>query len=226
MSALRQLTENLWVAERPLPIAVGDIGARMTVVRLPSGGLWVHSPIRLDDATRTALDALGPVQAVVAPSKMHHLFAGAYPKAYPDAQLFGAPGLARKRPDLSFAGRLGDQPDALWADVIDQHVFAGAPGMNEVVFVHRPSATLILTDLAFNVAKEATRGARVFYWLVGAAGKFGPHRLVRMMIRDHAAARASVQRILEWEFDRVIVSHGAVLDTGGHARVEQAFAFL
>ena len=28
------------------------------------------------------------------------------------------------------------------------------------------------------------------------------------MIRDRAAARSSLQRILEWDFDRVVVTHG------------------
>ncbi len=224
--ALRELTENLWVAERPLPLIVGDIGARMTVVRQPSGGLWLHSPIRLDEPTRAALDAIGPVEAVVAPSLMHHLFAGGYPKVYTEAALYGAPKLDRKRADLPFTATLGDEAPALWSSTIEQHVFKGAPAINEVVFFHRPSATLILTDLAFNVPKGKPNGARLFHWLVGATGRFGPHRIVRKTIRDRAAARASVDRMLAWPFDRVIVSHGEVLETGGHAKLEQAFAGL
>ncbi|MFV8755339.1 DUF4336 domain-containing protein [Nannocystaceae bacterium ST9] len=224
--ALRSITENLWVAERPLPLIVGDIGARMTVIRLPSGGLWLHSPIRLDEPTRAALDALGPVEAVVAPSLAHHLFAGGYPKVYPDAGLYGAPGLDRKRENLRFTAMLGDEAPAAWQGTIDQLVFGGAPLLNEVVFFHRPSATLILTDLAFNVPADGTKGARVFHWLVGSKGKFGPHRIIRTAIRDRAAAREQVGRMLAWDFDRVIVSHGEVLETGGHAALERAFAFL
>jgi hypothetical protein len=98
--------------------------------------------------------------------------------------------------------------------------------MSEVVFFHRPSRTLLLTDLAFNVAADKTAGARVFYWLVGAAGRVGPHRLVRLMIRDPAAARGSVARILEWDFDRVIVTHGDVLEHSGRQHVAAAFTFL
>jgi len=39
MEPLTALAPDLWVATRPLPLAVGDIGARMTVVRLPDAGL-------------------------------------------------------------------------------------------------------------------------------------------------------------------------------------------
>jgi hypothetical protein len=224
--ALRPLAPDLWVADRPLALVVGDIGARMTVIRLRDGGLLLHSPVRLDDDTRHALDALGPVRAIVAPSKVHHLFVGDYRAAYPGAQLHGAPGLAEKRRDLRFDAVLGDEPPEAWRGEVAQHLFRGAPGLNEVVFLHVPSRTLVLTDLAFNVPADHTAGARVFYWLVGAAGRFGPHRFVRFLMRDRRTARASVETILAWDFDRVIVSHGDVLEHGGRERVAAAFAFL
>jgi Domain of unknown function (DUF4336) len=224
--ALRPLAPDLWVADRPLALVVGDIGARMTVVRLRDGGLVLHSPVRLDEETRRALDALGPVRAVIAPSKPHNLFVGDYPAAYPAAQLYGAPGLAEKRRDLRFHAVLDDEPPPLWRGELAQLRFRGAPILEEVVFFHPSSRTLILTDLAFNVPAGRTAGARLFYLVTGAAGRFGPHRLVRLMIRDRRAARASVDAILDWDFERVIVSHGDVLETGGRERFAAAFAFL
>jgi hypothetical protein len=224
--ALRNLAPNLWVADRPLKLAVGDIGTRMTVIRLTDGGLWLHSPALLDGDTRCALDGLGPVRCVVAPSKVHHFFVGDYITAYPEARIYGAPGLAQKRKDLRFDAVLSDQAPPEWRGEIEQHVFRGAPAINEVVFFHRSTRTLLLTDLAFNVASGKTSGARVFYWLIGAAGRFGPHRLVRFIVRDRRAARESVDRILEWDFDRVIVTHGDVLETGGRQPFVEAFAFL
>ena len=131
---LRQLAPNLWVAERPLNLAVGDIGTRMTVIRLADGGLFLHSTVRLDVQTRQALDDLGPVRAVVAPSKVHHFFVGDYVAAYPAARIFGAPGLVEKRRDLTFHHILSDDAPAEWRGEIEQHVFGGAPFMNEVVF--------------------------------------------------------------------------------------------
>jgi|SRR5262245_12576362 len=224
--ALRALDRDIWVADRPLKLAVGDIGARMTVIRLAAGGLFLHSPVRLDEETKRTLAELGPVRAVVAPSKVHHLFAGEYVRAYPDVRLHGAPGLAEKRRELRVDVVLGDEPAPEWRDRIDQHVFRGAQVLNEVVFLHAPSRTLVLTDLAFNVPSGRTAGARLFYWITGAAGRFGPHRLVRTMIRDRRAARSSVEKVLGWDFERVVVSHGDVLETGGRERFAAAFAFL
>jgi len=198
----------------------------MTVIRLADGGLFLHSPVRLDAEMRAALDAIGPVRAVVAPSKVHHFFAGDYGTAYPAARIFAPPGLAAKRRDLVIHEELGDEAPPLWRGQIEQHLFGGAPYINEVVFFHAATRTLVLTDLAFNVPVERTAGARLYYWLMGAAGRFGPHRLVRLLIRDRAAARASVERILRWDFERVTVTHGDVLETGGRERFRSAFAFL
>ena len=225
---LRNLAPNLWVAEHPfkLPLRLGDIGARMTIIRLAEGGLFLHSPVPLDPAIRGELDALGPVRAIVAPSKAHHLFVNDYVKAYAAAKLHGAPGLPDKRRDLKFDSILADQPDADWQGQIEHHLFRGAPLLNEVVFFHPATQTVIFTDLVFNVTREDAANTRLFNWLTAAAGHFGPHRLVRRTIKDRPAVRASVERILEWDFERVIMSHGDVLERGGPENVRAAFFYL
>ena len=224
---LRALAPGLWVVERPLGNPLAEIGTRMTVIRLRDGGLFLHSPVKLAAELRAALDALGPVRAIVCPNRAHHLFAADYVAAYPDARLYGAPNLAPKRPDLKFAEELSDAAPALWRADLEQHLFAGAPLLNEVVFFHPATRTLLLTDLAFNVPLGGTKGARIFCWLSGAEGRFGPHRLLRFfMVRDRAAARRSLVRILAWDFDRVTVTHGQVLERGGQEALRRGFRFL
>ena len=95
------------------------------------------------------------------------------------------------------------------------------------MFFHSSTRTLLFTDLAFNIPIGGTKGARLFYWISGAAGRFGPHRLIRFsMIRGAAEARRSVERILAWDFERVIVTHGDVLERGGREAVRASFSFL
>jgi hypothetical protein len=225
-SALTRLDDDLWVAARPLELIVGDVGCRMTVIRLPGGELLLHSPVRLDDATRAALDDLGPVRWIVGPSTVHHFFLGDYVEAYPDAQLVGVPGLPEKRRDLRFRHVLHEDSSLPFDGALERLLFAGAPLLNEVVFLHPPSRTLVLTDLAFNVPAGGPNRARLFHWLVGATGHFGPHRIVRFGIRDRAAARHSLEVVLSWDFDRVVVSHGEVLERGGKEAVRSSFAWL
>lgn len=221
---LRSLAPNLWVAERQF--RNGPL--RMSVIRLRDGSLFLHSVVALDPALRAELDRLGRVAAVVAPNRHHHLFAADYQTGYPDARLYAAPGLAQKRSDLKFAQELSDEAPPEWRAELEQHVFRGAPFLSEVVFFHAASRTLLLTDLAMNIAPGETHGAvRLFFRLVGAEGRFGPHRLIRwLFIRDRAAARASVERILAWDFERIILTHGHVLESGGREALGKAFAFL
>ncbi len=236
MAQPKNLAPNLWIVDQPgFSTGIARIGTRMTVIKLASGALFLHSPTRLDDETKRGLDALGEVRAVVAPSRAHHLFVSDYIDRWPRAKLYGPPGLVGDiqdfrtrigaRRDLKLDAVLGDEPPSEWAGEIEQYLFKGAPALNEVVFFHRPSHSAIFTDLVFNVPADL-KGARIFYALVGAPGRFGPHRLIRMAIRDRKAARESVTKILEWDFDRVIVTHGDVLESGGKAKFAAAYAYL
>src|SRR5262249_19915629 len=131
-SPLRNLAPNLWVAEAQLklPIGLGYLPYRMTVIRLADGSLFLHSPIRLDATIRVALEKLGPVHAIVAPSRAHHLYVADYVKAFGQAWLHGAPSLMEKRRDLKFNSILGDLPSTDWSGQIEQHLFRGAPLLN------------------------------------------------------------------------------------------------
>lgn len=229
---LKERAPGLWTADGQADIAVPvflrryDFSTRMTVIGLPDGGLFVHSAIRLDDAVRADLDRLGRVRAIVAPNKAHHLFVGDYTAAYPEAKLYGAIGLPEKRKDLRFSGMLGDEPRPEWRGVVEQRTVRGMPMLNEVAFFHPSSRTLVLTDLVFNVPAHRPWGIPIVFRLMGAGGRFGPHRFVRWMIRDQKTARESLGAILRWDFDRVIMAHGDVLESGGRQKLRDAFSFI
>lgn len=229
---LREIANDLWVTDRSLRFGgfggFGgmEIGTRMTVVRLADGSLFLHSPVGLDDALRAELEARGTPRHVVAPNKMHHLFAGEYPAAWPEAKLYGAPGLDEKRKDLRFDAILGDEPEPAWKGEIDQALVNGIPIMNEVVFRHAASRTLLVTDLAFNVGPDSHWMTKLGFRMLGAYGRFGPTVMEKLFARDRAAMRASLERILEWDFDRVVVTHGQVLESGGREGLRQGYRWL
>ena len=217
---LRQIAPEVWVAEAPLRYFV-ELGRRMTVVRLPDGRLWLHSPLPLTAELRTALDVLGEVRFVVPASNLHgHLSMG----DYAGAELFAAPGLPAKRPDLDFADELGDEPDPRWATELDQAIFRGHRLLDEVVFLHRASGSLIVGDTCFNIEPGAPLLTRLWAWGPRLRPRAGPTPLFRLAVRDRAAARASLERILEWDFDRVVVGHGAIIETCGREAFRKAWA--
>ena len=222
--APRNLDANLWVIDRPfkLPFVGAEIGTRMTCIRLADGRLLLHSPVKFDPAVRHSLEELGEIGAIVAPNKLHHLFLADYVTSYPDARMYAAPGLAEKRPDLRFDAQLGDEPQNEWRGQLEHHLFRGALPLNEVVFFHPATRTLVLADLAFNIPREARARSPLFHWLWDV-GHFGPHRFVRRRgVRDRQAARESVK----WDFDCIVVSQGHVVERGGHEQFAAAFGFL
>ena len=223
---LRQLAEDLWVADRPQSFYALPVGTRMTVMRLSGGRLLLHSPVALDRELRAQLDALGRVCFVIAPNRLHHLYAGDVARDYPQARLWVAPGLPSKRPDLVFEAVLGDQAPEEWRGQVDQVFFRGRPYENEVTFFHRASRTLLLCDLAFNFGESAAAPTRLLMKLIRSYGHLGPSKLDPLLIRDRKAARESLEKILAWDFDRVIVSHGDVLETGGHRILSDGYAWL
>lgn len=223
---LRQLAENLWVAERRQAFYGLPVGTRMTVIRLPGERLLLHSPVALDPALRAELDALGRVRYAVAPNRVHHLYAGRVAEHYPGTRLWVAPGLDRKRPDLVFEAVLGDEAPEEWRDEVEQVFFRGRPYENEVTFFHRASRTLILCDLAFNFGPRTAAPTRLLMKLLRSYGRLGPSTLDPWLIRDRRAARESLQRILAWDFDRVIVAHGEVQESGGREILRQGYAWL
>lgn len=224
--SLKQLAENLWVARRPQSFYGLPVGTRMTVIRLADGRLLLHSPVALDPALRADLDSIGRVCFAVAPNRVHHLHAGEVAQAYPGARLWVAPGLDRKRPDLVFEAVLGDEAPAEWRGEVDQVFFRGRPYENEVAFFHRQSHTLILCDLAFNFGPRTAAPTRLLMKLLRSYGHLGPSKLDPLLIRDRRAARDSLERILAWDFDRVIVAHGDVQESGGHEILRRGYAWL
>lgn len=222
----RSIAQGLWVVDRQLTSRIGvALPARMTIAQLPAGGLWLHSPVTLDEETRSAVDALGPVEAIVAPNAFHYLFVEDAMRAYPEASLFLAPGLWERRPELPMGAPLGDGAPASWASAFEQLVFGPVKGFSEVVFLHRQSGTLILTDLCFSMRTIERRLDRWLWRLAGVPASFGPSRLVRLtLLRDRQVAARFAAQILTWQFDRIVVNHGEVCESGGTEIFRRAFA--
>jgi hypothetical protein len=200
---------------------------RMTVARLPRGGLVVHSPIALTDERLKAVARIDKVEYVLAPSCLHHRFAGQWVRRFAGAKLYGAPGLGKKRKDLKFAGVLGQSQGTPWGAVLDQLLIEGAPDLNEMVFFHRPSRTLLVSDLLFNIRQPANFTTRLVLSMMGTRGRLAMSRAWRHYTKDRQALRASVEKVLAWDFGRILPGHGAIYENAQapkHAQAALAWA--
>lgn len=221
---LTPFADDVWIETRRASFFGLECGSRMTVARMEDEGLFVHSPVALDLALRREVDALGTVRAVVAPSLFHHLHVGAWMEAYPRAVFGACPGLEWKRPDLAFTCVLADEPNDAWKSDIEQ-VYFSSRRENEVVFFHRKSKTMICADALLNLSGHDFLSTRLLAKVMGnrEPGFGWPERL---MIRNRAVARRQVDRILNWDIDKLVLSHGPPVERDGRETVRRAYRWL
>lgn len=228
MQALREFVpDQIWVKEGPVHFAGMDVLTRMTVFRA-AGGVILHSPVEIDAATREAILRIAPVRAIIAPSTVHHLFVPSAQQAFPDAPLYGIEGLEKKRDDLHFTGLLGEDPPPLWAGELDQ-VVIGNRVMREVDFLHRASRTVILTDLVENF-QDKTPGTnaflREFMEVAGMWNHPSAAPELRILTIHREAARAALEKLLAWDFDRATLAHGELLERDPKAAIREAWSWM
>ena len=198
---------------------------RMTVVRLETGGVWLHSPVRPTPERCRAVDELGPVEHLIAPNKIHSLGVEPWKALYPSAKVWASPAFNQRHPDIPVDAILTNSVEAVWSNEIDHCVVDGHAVLDEVEFLHRPSKTLIITDF---IQKHEAAG-QSWIWrgvkrMAGVLGKDGGVPLdLKLSIRDKAAARRSIETILGWDFDNLIIAHGHCLQGGAKDEVARAF---
>lgn len=199
----------------------------MTVVRLGDGGLWLHSPVPLEAELKAEIDALGPVRWIVAPNLGHHFYVGPWLQAYPEAIGVGAPGLREKRPDLRLTRTLSATPEPEWAADFEQVLVRDLAIINETVFFHKASRSLILTDLMSDFRRDIRGLVR---WLamrtVWSAGKLSVPWVLRRGLKRRAGFREDIEKISAWPFERILLTHEGVVSADAKGQWRQALQFL
>jgi hypothetical protein len=235
INQLKPVGENLWIADgaevrmryagRRFPFTT-----RMTIVRLPDGKLWVHSPIEPAPSLCRAVDDLGAVAFLISPNRLQTTWLSAWQHRWPEAVTAG---VAAER---AWDGTRLDAPIDLsaavafpWSDVIAQ-VFVPGAVFSETVFFHLISRTLIVTDLIENFELERVE----CLWLrllLRLTGPLHPHGTappdMRFSFRRHKAElRAAVAQMRAWAPERIILAHGKWYCVNGEAEVERAFQWI
>lgn len=226
------LAENLWTVTQPFRYLGLEVGTRMTVVRLSQGELILISPIQLQTDDGAILNALGTVGHLIAPNQFHHLYLGQAQSLYPDAMVWGVDGLAEKRPDLKLdrllnqTGSFGDELDYLPFEGFGALLPRGICLAHETVFWHRPSRSLILTDTSFHFDEAYPWVTQLATRVLGSYNVLKPSYFEKWGSRDKAKVKASVQKVLAWDFDRVIPAHGSIVETDGKAQFKAGFEWF
>jgi hypothetical protein len=229
MAELKKFAEEIWITDGPPVYNLGiPLTTRLIVVRLGNGLLWVNSPVSLDPDTRHQIEALGPVRYLIAPTKFHVWRLEEWHQLFPEAEMWASPQIPRKFKHWQFRGILGEASPAEWADDIDQLVFKGNCLVQEVNFLHRHSRTAILTDFVQNHPGKSGRPILNILWkLAGVAYPLGGVPLdIRISFIDRKTARQSLEKLLSWDFDKLIIAHGVCVDKDARRVVQHAFRWL
>lgn len=226
---LNEFDKEIWIADGPSVAVAGfRYPTRMAVVRLSNGGLFIWSPVQFTADLQAAVDGIGQVRHIVAPNSLHHLFLPAWKRAYPAAQMYAPPGLRRKRKDIAFDTDLGNAPSADWAGEIDQVAMQGNLITTEVVFFHVRSGTVLFADLIQQLPINLNSGWRSMVAKLDLMTGREPSvpRKFRMTFVNRRVARDSLERILAWRAERVLMAHGTPIEKDAPAYLRRAFGWL
>lgn len=228
----KPLGEGLWIVDSGPINAMGmQLPIRMTVLRLADGGLVLHSPTQYTPALARALRDLGPIRHLVAPSMAHWIFLAEWQAAYPDATTWAVPVL-RDRAQVRSAklridSDLGQSAPPAWAADIEQGLVTGSGGFQEAWFFHKPSRTLVLTDLIENLdpQKLGPVTAPLMRAVKATSGTSALH--ARAALRGHAGeVRAQVDRMIALAPEAVVFAHGDIFRGRGTEQLREGFAWL
>lgn len=235
LDVVKPLAENIWIVDGP-EIRMAYLGlklpfpTRMTVIRLPRGGIWLHSPTEPTDEAVAAVRSLGPVKYLIAPNSIHYWWIPDWKRRFPESEVHAVAGLERTaKRSLPENKALDASCPASWAGVIDQVIVPGDL-FTEAAFFHVPSRTLILTDLIENFEPERARN-RVLRWVLrlsGAADPDGkaPFDMQLSFLRHRKALRAAVERMIAWNPERILIAHGRWYERDAVAELRRAFRWV
>tara|TARA_R110000868_G_scaffold8205_3_gene42547 strand:- start:138209 stop:138916 length:708 start_codon:yes stop_codon:yes gene_type:complete len=222
------VTNKIWLKDYPVHYSGITFNARMTIVRLHDDSLLLHSPCEIDLALKTTIEALGKVNYIVAPGTYHYLHVPSAQQAFPKAKTLICPGIEKKQPNLHYDSLLSDTPEPDLQTDFKQVLIQGAGGMNEVAFYHIPSQTLVLVDLIEYITdKTPDIGWGIKFWwklIFRMWNKPKPAPEYQLGWKDKSAAAKSLQHILTWNFQRIVIAHGDLINSDAQQMATQAWS--
>lgn len=235
LNVLKPVAEGIWIVDSgPFRVAgFIPVPVRMTVVRLNSGAMWLHSPTQWSEDLQRDVERMGPIRHLIAPNPFHWSFIREWKAHCPNARVAAAEGtksrwLVRVN-GPSIDSEIGDYPLPYWSHDFDQLMVYGRLLFREVVFFHRASRTAILTDLVVNLdAQKLATWQRPGVAAMGSLGPAGkaPWYARKAYRMNRTQAAAAVASLIAMNPERVIFSHGRWFVRDGAAQLAASLRWL
>lgn len=218
---MRSLSENLWLLSLPLKILGVDIRRNVTLIRLSSGKLIIHSTAHFSEKDTAAIRSSGEPGWLVEAMVDHDTFSSEGHAAFPEVPFF-APEKFGERVEFPVCSL--QEPPPEWLPEIEVIQVRGIPKMDEYVFFHHPSGTLVVCDLLFNFPEISSLWAKLLLTpTLGLNPSPGFSKRVRMAIKDREEFSESLRQILALPIRRIVPGHGEVLEHDAKERARAVF---
>lgn len=224
---IEYVEDEIWIVSYPVHYSGIHFDARMTIIRVDDGSLMLHSPCEISPELAEEINCLGPVSVIVAPSNFHYLHVESARSVFPSAKIWLHRGIFEKTTELAYDHILCNAPHESWENTLDQIEITGNRIMNEVAFYHIASQTLILVDAIENIGDKTPHtgpGLKFWWkWVFHMWNKPKPAPEYQLGWKDKAAARRCLEQILEWDFNKIILAHGDLIENNAREIAKQAW---
>lgn len=224
---VKLFSDGIWLSTEPVIFLGLHLTSTMTIFRLCDESLMLYSPVKMTPERREAVESLGQVGHLYAPNTYHHMWIGEWAQTFPEAQVHAPAGLKSKRPDLRIDRVHGVEPlpeifDGLLAEM---PVKGFMP--EESVLYHRPSRTLAVADLIQNVGRPTHAWTKLYTRAMGFYDRAALSRILRWAaFSDKSRARQSVDKLLEFPIEKIIVGHGSPIIEDSRRVLASAYKWL
>lgn len=237
----RDILPNMTTISSPFArFGLLKVGGRATIIKLQTGALAVFSPVALTDDVRSKIQAMGNnVKYISAMDIEHHIFITPWANAYPQAEVIGVEGLPEKREkdpatkgiNFSHVFTQSNKMDKRISEEFDnefEYEYLHSHPNKELIYYHKPTKTMIEADFIFNLpayeqysksGEEPTAGilTKLFNGLMNTRNDITWQRRFLWYMagsKDRTGFSESVKRMKRWEVERLIPSHGDVVESG------------
>jgi hypothetical protein len=208
MTLLREeVSGQIWVQERSVWYGGVRLRSRTTIVKMRDGKLLVHSPGETTAEACRELDALGEVAWIVVPNKFHHLETPALKEKYPSAKVVGPASALARNPAVVLDYELPDPEVRSQLTEFRLLPLAGVPFLDETLFFHEPSQTLIAADL---LMCGSPKDHFTWRWASRIYSQYGKYKLppdVRSRTKPSEELKSSLGELRKLPIQRILVAH-------------------